>query len=276
MPVGFPLCQRLDSHDGRSGRPYPNQGVAKKVTIRHLLTHTGGTGDIFTPEYNEHRLETRSLSDYVKLYGNRELEFEPGSQFRYSNYGYLLLGVLIEKVSGQSYYDYVQKNIYEPSGMTGTGSLPEADSVPERAVGYQPGKNGWEPNTDNNSGSTGRNVDVEAAALLADLQADIGPSSQGSVANDPTRIARYKRRALTPQYGGAPLETYVLGKWSDAAFVEQRTDIVQRLALYMAENVNLIGDVLDFGVRMCRARGKTRKISGKLPGISFRTPSIPT
>jgi hypothetical protein len=102
----------------------------------------------------------------------------------------------------------------------------------------------------NNAGSTGKNVDVEAAALLADLQADIGPSSQGSIANDPARIERYKKRALTSQYGGAALETYVLGKWTDAAFVEQRTDIAQQLALYMAENVNLIGDVLDFGVRM--------------------------
>jgi hypothetical protein len=55
---------------------------------------------------------------------------------------------------------------------------------------------------------------------------------------------------LTPQYGGALLSDYVLGKWTDAAFVEQRTDIAQQLALYMAENVNLIGDVLDFGVRM--------------------------
>lgn len=127
---------------------YPNKEVAAKVTIRHLLTHTGGTGDIFSAEYNDHRLEIRSLSDYVGLYGNRALEFEPGSQFRYSNYGYLLLGLLIEKVSGQSYYDYVQEHIYAPAGMTGTGSLPEIDVVPGRAAGYMPGKKGWEPNTD--------------------------------------------------------------------------------------------------------------------------------
>jgi D-alanyl-D-alanine carboxypeptidase len=138
----------LDGTVGDYWPDYPNREVATKVTIRHLLTHTGGTGDIFTPEFNEHRLEIRTLIDYAKLYGERGLEFEPGSKFRYSNYGFLLLGILIERVSGVSYYDYVRKHIHEPAGMNSTGSLPEADSVPRRAVGYVPGKNGWEPNTD--------------------------------------------------------------------------------------------------------------------------------
>lgn len=138
----------LDGVVGDYWPDYPNREVATKVKIRHLLTHTGGMGDIFTPEYNARRLEVRTLDDYAKLYGSRGLEFEPGSQFRYSNYGLLLLGILVEKVSGTSYYEYVRKNIYEPAGMRSTGSLPEAESVPRRAVGYLPGKNGWEPNTD--------------------------------------------------------------------------------------------------------------------------------
>jgi hypothetical protein len=58
---------------------YPNQDVATRVTIHHLLTHTGGTGDIFGPEFNAHRLELRTLDDYVALYGKRGLAFEPGS-----------------------------------------------------------------------------------------------------------------------------------------------------------------------------------------------------
>jgi len=80
---------------------YPNQDVASKVTIHHLLTHSGGTGDFFGPQFDAHRLELRNLQDYVKLYGQRGLEFEPGSRWAYSNYGFLLLGVLIERVSGQ-------------------------------------------------------------------------------------------------------------------------------------------------------------------------------
>jgi D-alanyl-D-alanine carboxypeptidase len=57
-----------------------------------------------------------------------------------------LLGRLIEKVTGASYYEYVQKNVYNPADMTSTGSLPESDPVALRAIGYLPGQNGWEPN----------------------------------------------------------------------------------------------------------------------------------
>ncbi len=127
---------------------YPNHDVATKVTIRHLLTHTGGTGDIFTPEYEKHRLDTRELSDYIKLFGTRGLEFEPGSKWSYSNYGFVLLGVVVEKVSGMSYYDYVRKNIFAKAGMKDTGSLPEAERVPMRSVGYMRKNGAWVNNAD--------------------------------------------------------------------------------------------------------------------------------
>jgi CubicO group peptidase (beta-lactamase class C family) len=129
---------------------YPNQDIATKVTIHHLLTHTGGTGDIFGPEFNAHRKELRTLNDYIALYGKRGPQFEPGSRWRYSNYGMLLLGVVIERVTGRSYYDYVQDHIYKPAGMTLSGSLSEDQVVPGRSIGYMrsQGAGGWVPNTD--------------------------------------------------------------------------------------------------------------------------------
>ncbi len=129
---------------------YPNKSVASKVTIRHLLSHTGGTGDIFGPDFYAHRDELRSIADYIRLYGKRGLEFEPGSRWAYSNYGFILLGAVIEEVTGHSYYDYVRTHIFDPAGMTGSGSLPEDQAVPERAVGYMkpPGTTKWVPNTD--------------------------------------------------------------------------------------------------------------------------------
>lgn len=129
---------------------YRNRDLAAKVTIHHLLTHTGGTGDIFTPEFKAHRLELRTLDDYVRLYGDREPEFEPGSQWRYSNYGYILLGAVIEKVTGQTYYDYVEAHIYQPVQMTATGSQPEGQPVPDLSVGYMkpPGTDERVPNTE--------------------------------------------------------------------------------------------------------------------------------
>jgi D-alanyl-D-alanine carboxypeptidase len=129
---------------------YPNRDVATKVTIHHLLTHTGGTGDIFGPDFDAHRNELRALADYVKLYGKRGLDSDPGSSWAYSNYGFILLGAVIEKVTGQSYYDHVQAHIYAPAGMTRSGSLPEHRPVPDRSIGYMktPATSAWLPNTD--------------------------------------------------------------------------------------------------------------------------------
>jgi len=128
---------------------YPNKEVASKVTIEQLLSHMGGTGDIFGPDFDQHRLDLKTLQAYVNLYGKRALQYEPGSQWRYSNYGFLLLGVIIEKVSGQSYYDYVRDHIYKPAGMTRTDSEPEDQSVEGRSIGYMKSASGdWTPNTD--------------------------------------------------------------------------------------------------------------------------------
>jgi CubicO group peptidase (beta-lactamase class C family) len=111
--------------------------------------HTGGTGDIFGPEFDKRRLELKTLQDYVSLYGQRAVQFEPGSRWQYSNYGFLLLGVLIEKVSGQSYYDYVQNHIFKRAGMNNTASEPEEQTVANRSIGYTGfGGGDPKPNTD--------------------------------------------------------------------------------------------------------------------------------
>ena len=129
---------------------YPNPDVATTVTIHHLLTHTGGTGDIFGPTFDAHRDELRTHHDYVELYGSRGPEFDPGTRWAYSNYGFVLLGAIIEAVTGQTYYDYVDDHIYQPAGMTATGSLPETEAVPDRSIGYTTPTPGgeWNPNTD--------------------------------------------------------------------------------------------------------------------------------
>lgn len=139
----------LNDPVGKYLTDYPNKEIATKVTIQHLLTHTGGTGDFFGQQFEAHRLELKTLEDYLKLYGERRPEFEPGSRWVYSNYGFLMLGVIVERVSGKSYYDYVSENIYKPAGMTSTDSLPEDQNVADRSVGYtQFGGQALRPNTD--------------------------------------------------------------------------------------------------------------------------------
>lgn len=148
------------SLDGKVGdylKDYPNKDVATRVTIRHLLTHTGGTGPIgfadwsgfkSHEDYLAYRGQVRTHSDYVRRHGDHAPEFEPGSKFDYSNYGFVLLGSIIERVTGRSYYDYVDKHIFAPAKMTATGNLPETAKVPHRAVGYMRKENAWVPNDD--------------------------------------------------------------------------------------------------------------------------------
>jgi D-alanyl-D-alanine carboxypeptidase len=141
----------LDAPIGTYLPNYPNKDAAAKVTVRHLLTHTGGTGDIFGPEFFAQRTTLCEIGDYIALFGARDLTFAPSERYAYSNYGYMLLGAIVEAVSGQGYYDYVREHIYGPAGMTASGSEPESVEVHGRSIGYTnrvPGSNGqMQPNT---------------------------------------------------------------------------------------------------------------------------------
>jgi CubicO group peptidase (beta-lactamase class C family) len=121
---------------GRYLPDYPNRDVATQVTVNELLNHAGGVGDFFGPEFEAHRDTLVDPKDYVALFGPRPLLFTPGSQQAYSNYGYILLGRIIEVASGQPYDRYVAEHIFRPARMTGSGFRPETERVPGRVVGY--------------------------------------------------------------------------------------------------------------------------------------------
>ena len=126
----------LDAPLGRYLTDYPNADMAK-VTIRQLLTHRGGTGDIGILERKDaaNRAKVRTISDIVRLNGSRPPDFPPGSKEDYSNYGFVLLGAVIERVTGGSYYDYVSKHVFKPAGMKNSG-FPDLDHLQGVAVGY--------------------------------------------------------------------------------------------------------------------------------------------
>ena len=111
---------------------YPNKAVAEKVTIHQLLTHTSGLGDYLTRDL----AQAKTLRDLLPLFVNQPLLFEPGQKVQYSNSGYVVLGLIIEKLSGRSYYDYVKENIFKPAGMTRTDSFERDQKVDDLAVGY--------------------------------------------------------------------------------------------------------------------------------------------
>ena len=115
---------------------YPNKDMAR-VTIRQLLTHRGGTGDIgiLGRKDGANRAKIRTIADIIRLNGDRPPDFPPGSKDDYSNYGFVLLGAVVEKVSGRSYHDYVTQHIFKPAGMRNSG-FPTTDQLGRVAVGY--------------------------------------------------------------------------------------------------------------------------------------------
>ena len=128
------------SYDDTVGKflpKYPNKTVADKVTIHQLLTHTSGVGDYFTDKFDEtSKSRFVEIEDYFPLFVDQPLLFEPGTQWRYSNAGFMILGAIVEKASGQNYFDYVREHIYRPAGMTNTDAYEMDRDMPNMATGY--------------------------------------------------------------------------------------------------------------------------------------------
>ncbi len=114
--------------------------AAGKVTIRQLLTHTSGMGNFFKPENFEAMERARSASDILPLIVHDSPEFPPGDHFEYSNSGFALLGVIVERVSGQTYGQYLHQHVFAPAGMANTSVDPEpVSSLALGMTAMQPG-----------------------------------------------------------------------------------------------------------------------------------------
>lgn len=140
---------QLDSTLAFHWPDYPNQEVARRVTIRQLLQHRSGIGgNIFGDPPGGSRTRIRRLRDFLPLFVDEPLQFDPGSSQRYSNAGYVVLGLLVERLSGEDYYDYVRRHVYQPAGMTRTAHFAVDSLPPNTAIGYTrggPGSAGNEP-----------------------------------------------------------------------------------------------------------------------------------
>lgn len=121
---------------------YPTQG--QTITVEHLLTHTSGiksyTG---LPEWRPLWRKDVSLKEMIDLFKNKPMEFAPGEKWNYNNSGYVLLGEIIEKVSGMTYGDFVEKKIFAPLGMTQTFYDNTARIIPRRITGYTRAGDKW-------------------------------------------------------------------------------------------------------------------------------------
>lgn len=114
------------------------------ITLRHLLTHTSGIPDFTELPANNKEWRFSGLAPSMLVERIRDLpfDFEPGARFKYSNSGYVLLGWIVELVSGQTYREFVKQSIFGPLGMADSGYDSSVAITPQRASGYEAGARG--------------------------------------------------------------------------------------------------------------------------------------
>lgn len=115
---------------------YPNSVVRSRVTVEQLLRHRSGVGSFWNAKFMAQAPNIRSVHDYMQLFQDDSLLFEPGSSEAYSNGGYVLLGAIIEQVSGMSYHDYLREKVFRPAGMTETVPYDSRVTRSNAAIGY--------------------------------------------------------------------------------------------------------------------------------------------
>lgn len=122
---------------------YPHSD--KRITIENLLTHTSGMVDVFeVNQWYEFWNKDLNPQEFVDIFKNEPLLSEPGTTYHYSNFGYAILGLIIEKLSGKTYTDFVSENIFKPLGMTNSYILKSSDSNSKATIGYNKTKGGIE------------------------------------------------------------------------------------------------------------------------------------
>ncbi len=115
---------------------YPNKAQASRITIHQLLTHTSGMGLYWKPLFKGNWTAVRTAQELVPYFVNDSLLAAPGAAWNYSNTGYAVLALVIEKASGEDYFGYLQKHIFDPLGMKGSDYTALDEDVPNKATGY--------------------------------------------------------------------------------------------------------------------------------------------
>lgn len=155
---------RFSDTVGRFLPNYPNPVVRSQVTVEQLLTHRSGVGSFWNAKYMQTASTVRTTNDYMSLFQDDSLLFPPGTKQTYSNGGFVLLGAIIEKVSGQSYSDYVHDHIFLPAGMVSTVPFDNRIARPNIAIGYTTQSLGGSPSGDSRLAGGGPRPGMGGAA----------------------------------------------------------------------------------------------------------------
>lgn len=202
----------FDDPVGKLLPDYPNEAV-KQVTVRQLLSHTSGmigAGEL--ADTTPTPISAFTIDDHIRPFLMKPLTFRPGERFDYSNAGFILLGKIIEKVSGQSYYDYVRDHVFRPAGMTDSGFFELDVPRPNIASGYKDAEAG--PRLDNILDLTRRGSPAGSAyATAADMDRFARSLIAGRLVRPATRTLMWTGVTSNPDAGtsygfGTTIEHY--------------------------------------------------------------------
>jgi CubicO group peptidase (beta-lactamase class C family) len=190
-----------------------SQEVGATVQVKHLLNHTSGLGH-YWDDWDDYANTIRQLDDYKPIISD-ELAFEPGTDYQYSNSGYLLLGAIIEKITGKTYYEHMQRVIFDPCGMADTGFYEMDIPHPNLATGYYEDEEddgklknntlflGVRGASDGGAWSTATDMHRFVLALRSDM-----------LVNSDTREILWTPKPMSPEYGyGFQIRDHWVGHW---------------------------------------------------------------
>ena len=121
---------------------YPTHG--KTITVHHLLNHTSGIKSYTSiGDLRQIARQDKTLDELIDFFKNEPMDFDPGEDYRYNNSGYVLLGKIIEVVSGETYADFIDNHIFQPLGMTASQYGSHSKLIKNRAMPYEEGDKGY-------------------------------------------------------------------------------------------------------------------------------------
>lgn len=196
---------------------YPTGG--NKITIHNLLNHTSGikTYEV-TKSYDSTIRKDFKPGEFMDVFKNEPMDFKPGEQFSYSNSGYFLLGIIIEKVSGKTYEEFIKKRIFEPFGMKNSYYGNHSRIIPNRAAGYQATKNEFM-----NADYLSMTQMYAAGALLSTVD-DLWTWTRALHSGEVVSMKSLKLMTTHTKYADDKTRNYGYGLWLNPLFGEKMVD----------------------------------------------------
>lgn len=247
----------LDVPIGRYLPDYPNAAVRERVTARQLYEMRSGVGNFMGEEYLARHESIKTVDDYLSLFAVQPLAFEPGSQMLYSNGGYIILGKLIETLTGLSYYDYVLANITGPLKMTGTRHYLLEERIPDRAIGYTATTGPLQPNT---YSLAGRGSPAGGGYSTVDdflkLDAALRTARLLPAAFDSILGPSFQRGDVVSYGGGGPGTNTQYAAWADGTTIIVFANRDPSLGTVVAQELaKALGKTIPGGTRVLRRPG---------------------